>query len=133
MSTVAFANAPQERALHASPFEDGHALTFTVREIHDPAAEFLSRPHERRAAAYAFALAQKHARYVELRAKDGQVLADYVRGQGVQWYTPRRDTGGRPHPNKSQRRTPVAPATDVRRCNSAPKNQGMKRCTKTIK
>lgn len=78
----------QAHDLRVRPFEDGHALTFTVREIHDPAGEFLSQHHERRAAAYAFALAQKHASYVELRDTDGTVIADYVRGEGACWYAP---------------------------------------------
>jgi len=73
-------------AMRVRPFEDGHALTFTVREIHDPAGEFLSQHHDRRAAAYAFALAQKHASYAELRDTDGSVIADYVRGERACWY-----------------------------------------------
>lgn len=75
-------------AFRSACFADGHALTFTVREIHDPAGEFLSQHHERLAAAYAFALAQKHARYAELRDTDGRVIADYVRGEGACWYLP---------------------------------------------
>jgi hypothetical protein len=72
------------------PFEDGHALTFTVREIYDCAGEFLSQHHDRMAAAHVFALAQKHASYAELRGTNGQVIADYVRGQGAHWYVPRQ-------------------------------------------
>ena len=78
--------------LRVRPFEDGHALTFTVREIHDPAGEFLSQHHERRAAAYAFALAQRHASYVELRDTDGGIIADYVRGEGTRWYAPETES-----------------------------------------
>ena len=68
------------------PFEDGYALTYTVREIYDAAGEFLSQHHSRIEAAHAFALAQKYASYVELRDTAGTVIADYVRGQGAQWY-----------------------------------------------
>jgi hypothetical protein len=73
-------------AFHPKPFDDGHALTFTVREIYENAGEFLSQHHDRQAAAHAFALAQKHASYVELRDMGGEVIAEYVRGQGAQWY-----------------------------------------------
>lgn len=72
--------------LHPKPFADGHALTFTVREIYDPAGEFLSQHHDLHAAACAFALARKHASYAELRDTNGNVLASYARGHGVQWH-----------------------------------------------
>lgn len=85
---------PTPNGLRPKPFADGHALTFTVREVYDGAGEFLSQHHDRKAAAYAFALAQKHASYVELRDPDGGVIADYVRGQGAQWYAPREAGDG---------------------------------------
>lgn len=71
------------------PFDTGHALCFTVREIYESAGEFLSQYSNRQAAAYAFSMAQKHASYAELRGADGQVIADYLRGEGEQWYAPR--------------------------------------------
>jgi len=80
--------------LHPKPFADGHALTFTVREIYDGAGEFLSQHHDRKAAAYAFARARRHASYVELRDTDGRVIADYVRGDGAQCYAPREVQDG---------------------------------------
>lgn len=75
-------------------FADGHALSFTVREVYETAGEFMSQYHDRRAAAHAFALAQKHASSVELRGTDGAVIADYVCGRGVRWYAPRRAQDG---------------------------------------
>lgn len=69
------------------PFADGHALTFTLREIYDTAGEFTSQYHDRSAAAYAFATAQKHASYLELRDTTGKIIADYVRGEGPTWYS----------------------------------------------
>jgi hypothetical protein len=74
------------RVFHPRPFEDGHALTFTVREIYDAAGEFQSQHHDRKAAAHAFALGSRHASYVELRDESGRVIADYVRGKGARWY-----------------------------------------------
>jgi hypothetical protein len=82
MSTAADQTGRSARPFRPVAFADGHALTFTVREIHDPAGEFLSHHHDRRAAAHAFALSQKHARYAELRDTNGAVIADYVRGDG---------------------------------------------------
>jgi hypothetical protein len=76
------------------PFEDGHALTFTVREIYDAAGEFQTQYHDRMAADLAFAAARKHADYAELRDTDGQVIADYARGHGAQWYVPNAAQGG---------------------------------------
>ena len=73
-------------SFHPKPFDGGHALTFTVREVYDNAGEFVSQHHDRKAAAYAFTLARRHASYVELRDTSGRVMADYVRGQGSQWY-----------------------------------------------
>jgi hypothetical protein len=73
-------------ALHPRPFEDGHALTYTVREVYEAAGEFKSQHHYPEAAAYAFALAQQHANFAELRNTAGEVIADYVRGQKVRWY-----------------------------------------------
>lgn len=66
------------------PFEDGHALTYTIRETHDEAGEFLSQHHDLAEAADAFMLACLQARCVELRDMDGRVLAGYVRGQAAQ-------------------------------------------------
>ena len=80
------------RPLQPRPFEDGHALTFTVREIYDASGEFQSQHHDRKAAAHAFALGSRHASYVELRDENGRVIADYVRGQGTRWY----EQGGAP-------------------------------------
>lgn len=76
-------------ALIPKPFEDGHALTFTLRETYDTAGEFLSQHHDRNATLHAFALAQRHASYVQLRDTAGAIIADYVRGHGAQWYAPR--------------------------------------------
>jgi hypothetical protein len=76
----------QHRTFRPRPFEDGHALTFTVREVYDPAGEFQSQHHDREAAAYAFGLARRHASYAELRDTDGRVIATYARGRGTEWY-----------------------------------------------
>ena len=61
------------------PFDAGHALTFTVREIYEGAGEFLSQYHDLHAACQAFGRARKLASYVELRDTSGNVIADYVR------------------------------------------------------
>jgi hypothetical protein len=76
------------------PFEDGHALTFTVREVYEACGEFLTQHHDRTAANRAFALAREHADYVELKDMNGNVLVDYVRGHGAQWYIPHLQQGG---------------------------------------
>jgi len=67
------------RAFH--PFEDGHALTYTIREIHDHAGEFQSQHHDLAQAADAFMLACLKARCAQLRDTDGRVIAGYTRGQ----------------------------------------------------
>lgn len=62
-------------------FENGHALTYTIREFHDADGEFQSQHHDLATAAEAFALACRQARCVELRGRDGSVLAEYVSDQ----------------------------------------------------
>jgi hypothetical protein len=63
------------------PFEDGHALTYTIREVNDTGREYQSQHRDLAAAADAFALACQQAACVELRDTNGRVLAGYVRGQ----------------------------------------------------
>lgn len=65
------------------PFEDGHALTYTIREIYDAGREYQSQHHDLAAAADAFATACLQAACVELRDTNGRVLAGYVRGRGL--------------------------------------------------
>jgi hypothetical protein len=76
---------------HPRPFEDGHAITYTIREIYDGNREFQSQHHDLAAAADAFMLACLNASCVELRDTDGRVIAGYLRGQGR-----RRVQGGAP-------------------------------------
>lgn len=64
------------------PFEDGHALTYTVRETYDAGREFQSQHHDLAQAADAFMQACQQALCVELRDMEGRVIAGYVRGQG---------------------------------------------------
>ena len=72
-------NIPSPRAFR--PFEDGHALTYTIREIHDQAGEFQSQHHDLAQAADAFMAACLQARCVELRDTAGRIIAGYTRGK----------------------------------------------------
>jgi hypothetical protein len=83
-----------QHCFRPKPFEDGHALTFTVREVYDSYGEFLTQYHDRPAADRAFAAARSSADYVEIRDKDGRVIADYAIGHGAQWYIPDAQQGG---------------------------------------
>jgi hypothetical protein len=64
-----------QNVLHPRPFEDGHALTFTVREIYEGIGEFYTQYHERSAAFSAFIDASLRADYAELRDQDGRRIA----------------------------------------------------------
>ena len=64
-----------QRALHPRPFEDGHALTFTVLEVYEAIGEFQTQYHERSAAFSAFIDASLRADYAQLVDKDGRVIA----------------------------------------------------------
>jgi hypothetical protein len=76
------------------PFEDGHALTFTIREVYEACGEFQTQYHSRIEADRAFDTARKHADYVELRDQEGGVICDYAIGHGAQWYIPHLQQGG---------------------------------------
>jgi hypothetical protein len=76
------------------PFEDGHALTFTIREVYEACGEFQTQYHSRIEADRAFDAARKHADYVELRDMHGMVICDYAIGHGAQWYIPHLQQGG---------------------------------------
>jgi hypothetical protein len=67
--------ATVQHVLHPRPFEDGHALTFTVREVYKDIGEFHTQYHDRRAAFSAFSDASLHADYAELRDQDGRRIA----------------------------------------------------------
>ncbi len=66
------------------PFEDGHALTYTIRETYDAGREFQSQHHDLAQAAAAFMRACVQARCVELRDTEGRVIAGYTRGRILQ-------------------------------------------------
>jgi hypothetical protein len=60
------------------PF-DGHAVVFTMREIHAPAnGEFLSQYRDAETAAHAFLDACGTASSVELRDPEGKIIAAYA-------------------------------------------------------
>lgn len=66
------------------PFEDGHALTYTIRETYDAGREFQSQHHDLAQAAGAFMQACQRALCVELRDTEGRVIAGYTRGRILQ-------------------------------------------------
>ena len=72
------------RVFHPRPFEDGHAVTYTIREFYGANREFQSQHHNLAAAADAFMLACLNASCVELRDPDGRVIAGYMRGAAAQ-------------------------------------------------
>jgi hypothetical protein len=72
------------RVLHPRPFEDGHAITYTIRETYGKNREFQSQHHDLAAATDAFMLACLQASSVELRDTDGRVIAGYMRGAAAQ-------------------------------------------------
>ena len=92
MNTTEHDHQPSESTLRPVPFGDGHALTFTLREVYD-AGEFLSQYQDRAAAFHAFALARKHARYAELRDARGNVIAEYARRRRAPRYMHRSVKG----------------------------------------
>lgn len=60
------------------PF-DGHAVTFTLREIHAPSsAEFKSLYHDAEEASGAFLDACAQASSVDLRDPEGKIIAAYA-------------------------------------------------------
>lgn len=63
------------------PF-DGHAVTYTLREIHSPACEYVSQHPDADSAAGAYLRACDEAQTVELRDPAGSVIAAYARGRG---------------------------------------------------
>jgi hypothetical protein len=62
------------------PFEDGHALTYTIREIHGSSREYQSQHRDLAEAADAFLRAALQARCVELRDRNGRVIASVQGG-----------------------------------------------------
>lgn len=70
------------RVFHPRHFEDGHAITYTIREIYSGNREFQSQHHDLAAATDAYMLACLNASSVQLRDTDGRVIAGFVRGRG---------------------------------------------------
>jgi hypothetical protein len=64
-----------------TPFEDGHALTYTLREIDAAGCEHQSQHRDLEAAADAFVQACQIAACAELRDRTGRILAGYMRGR----------------------------------------------------